>query len=73
MDNVAPSEISGSDPMNLNLGSANVTWIIRWDSMEARNRLRKQVFDTEEWQEIWVNHPDPNGYLQIEVRFTNEY
>ena len=58
--------------MNLNLGSANVTWIIRWDSMEARARLWKEVFDAEGWQRIWANHPDANGYLQMEVRFANE-
>jgi len=73
MDNVEPPEISGSDPMNLNLGSANVTWIIRWDSMEARNRFQEEVFDAEDWQKIWAMHPDPNGYIQMETRFANEY
>ena len=73
MDNVEPPEISGSDHMNLNLGSANVTWVIRWDSMEARNRFQVEVFDAEDWQKIWANHPDPNGYIHMEVRFANEY
>ena len=73
MDNVEPPEIAGSNPMNLNLGLANVTWIIRWDSMEARNKFHEEVFGAEDWQKIWANHPDENGYLQIESRFVNKY
>ena len=72
MDNVETPEVRGADPMNLKLGSANVTWIIRWDSMEARNQFQQEVFDGEDWQEIWANHPDPNGYQQMEARFANE-
>jgi hypothetical protein len=71
--NIETPEISGASPMDLDLGSANVTWIARWDSMEARNRAREEVFGSEEWQKIWANHPDPDGYLHSETRFTNGY
>lgn len=71
--NEVPPEISGTSPMDLNLGSANVTWIIRWDSMEARDKINAQLFGGEEWQKIWAMHPDPNGYLQVESRFAKGY
>ena len=73
MGNVEPPIVSGSSPMDLPHGSANVTWIIRWDSMEARNRFHKEVFNGEDWRKIWANHPDSNGYLQMEARFSEEY
>ena len=73
MDNVDPPEVRGSNPMDLSLGSANVTWIIRWETMDARNRFHKEVFGAEDWQRIWANHPDPNGYLQMEARFTDGF
>lgn len=73
MGNVEPAEISGSAPMTLDLNSANITWVIRWDSMEERSRIQKEVFGTPSWQEIWSKHPDPEGYQQMEIRFSNEY
>jgi len=73
MDNVDTPKISGSNPMDLGLGSANVTWIIRWESMDARKRFHKEVFGAEDWQRIWANHPDPNGYLQMEARFAGGF
>lgn len=73
LENIEPPELSGSNPMDLELGSANVTWIIRWESMEARKQAHKEVFGGEGWQNIWANHPDENGYLQMEARFTKEY
>lgn len=71
--NTKTPEIHGESPMNLTLGSANVTWIIRWDSMNARERAQEEIFGSEEWQNIWENHPDQKGYLHVEIRFAKEY
>ena len=72
IDNGDAPEIGGSDPMELKLGSANVTWVIRWASMEARDEGHKKVFLGEGWQEVWARHPDANGYLQMEAKFADE-
>jgi hypothetical protein len=69
LDNGNEPEIRGSDPMSLKHGSANVTWIIRWDSMEARRAGHERVFQGDGWREVWSKHPDPGGYLQVEARF----
>ena len=68
-----PPKVSGTKPMDLALGSANVTWIIRWDSMEARTAFHKEVFGGEQWRSVWGKHPDPEGYFQSEARFTTAY
>ena len=72
LDNGETPEMTGRDPMTLKHGSANVTWIIRWDSMTARNEGHRSVFQGEGWREIWSRHPDPAGYLQMEARFAEE-
>ena len=72
LDNGEAPEITGGDPMSPKHGSANVTWIIRWDSMDARKAGHKTVFGGEGWKEVWSKHPDPNGYLQIEAKFAEE-
>ncbi len=68
-----PPKIGGSKPMDLELGSANITWIIRWDSMAARTRFNKEVYGGEQWRAVWAKHPDPEGYFQSEARFTTAY
>jgi len=65
-------EYKGQDPMDLKHGAANVTWIIRWDSREAREAGHVRVFQGDGWKDIWSRHPDANGYLQIEARFAEE-
>ena len=65
-------DITGTDPIDSPIGSANVTWIIRWASMDARNQGHKDVFGGAGWQDIWAKHPDANGYLQMEARFADE-
>ncbi len=67
---IAP-EISGSKPIDSPIGTANVTWIIRWESKAAREAAMKQAFEGADWQEVWARHPDPNGYLQMSARFMN--
>ncbi len=62
-------EVTGKTPMDLPLGSANITWILRWDDMDARNEGHKRVFQGEGWKEVWSRHPDANGYLQMEAKF----
>lgn len=71
MDNGTPPEVSGASPMDLPLGSANITWIIGWDSIQARAEGHQRVFQSEGWQDIWSRHPDANGYLQMEARFAD--
>ena len=65
---IAP-EIAGERPTEMPLGSANVTWIIRWESMELRAGQLGSVFGSDEFQEIFKRIPDPKGYLQMESRF----
>jgi len=50
IDNVEPPELSGEAPMQLPLGSATVTWIIKWESMAARNQFRQHVLTGEKLQ-----------------------
>jgi hypothetical protein len=68
---IAP-EISGSDPVDSPIGSANVTWIIRWDSKAARDAKMASAFAGEAWDAVMAMHPDPDGYLQISSRFMEE-
>ncbi len=72
IDNGEEPEIGGSDPMELKHGSANVTWVIRWDSKEARDKGFQEVFYGEGWQDVWSRHPDADGYLQMEAKFADE-
>ena len=72
IDNGDKPEVLGSDPDVYKHGSANVTWIIRWGSQEARDQGHKEVFQGDAWQAIWSRHPDANGYLQMEAKFAEE-
>ncbi len=62
-------EITGTSPIASPIGSANVTWIIRWESKAARDVAMKTAFAGEDWTAVWSRHPDPNGYLQMSARF----
>ena len=72
VDSGTPAEVTGSNPSQMELGSANITWIIRWGSKEARDEGHKTIFGGAGWQDIWSRHPDANGYLQMEARFADE-
>ena len=37
-------EISGTNPIDSPIGSANITWIIRWESKEARDAGFAELF-----------------------------
>ncbi len=51
------------------LGSATVTWIIRWDDMDKRNEVMRTAFASSEWQEIMKNNPGQENYHRTEARF----
>ncbi len=65
---VAP-RIAGSAPMDLPHGSANVTWVIRWDGMEQREESWAALWEDREWQDCWSRHPGTDNYLHMSVRF----
>ena len=64
-----PPRIMGSDPFELPYGSANITWMIRWDSMEQRERIWESLWEDEGWKACWERHPGFDGYLNMSVRF----
>lgn len=72
IDNGIEPELMGSDPQPNKHGSANITWIIRWDSKEARDEGHKNLFGSEGWKDLWAKHPDAGGYLQMEARFADQ-
>ncbi|MGE0542165.1 MAG: hypothetical protein AB7R89_18495 [Dehalococcoidia bacterium] len=55
------------------LGAANITWIVRWDDVDTRNRIMNAVFGPEasEWAEISKHHPGRQNYRRIQARFMN--
>ena len=69
MDLGIPPEVTGSSPQVSPNGQANVCWIIRWPSKESRESGFAAFVKNPEWQEIWAKHPNPNAYLQMNVRF----
>lgn len=72
VDAGVPARISGSSPMDLPHGSANVTWIIRWDSMNQREAGWEALWEDDVWLEAWDEHPGFEGYLHMSVRFLKE-
>ena len=62
-------EIGGSEPFDSPIGTANVTWILRWESKAARDETMKTAFSGAQWEAVMAKHPDPNGYLQLSSRF----
>lgn len=69
VDGGIPPEIMGSDPMELRHGPPNVTWMIRWESMEHREQGWGALWQDPVWNETWARHPGFEGYLQMTVRF----
>jgi hypothetical protein len=63
-----PSEITGA-PMDA-LGSANVTWILRWTDMAQRQATLPAIFGGEEWAPIFAQLPGGlDNYLRMESKF----
>ena len=53
-----------------NLGTANVTWVIRWDDVEHRNRVFPNVISSPEWQSLFAKVPGgQESYLRRESKF----
>ena len=69
MDCGIEAEVSGSSPQVPSNGQPNVTWIIRWDSIEDRRARFGETMSSPEWKTIWAQHPNENGYLQMNARF----
>lgn len=65
-------EVRGTDKVDSPLGHANVTWIIRWENRETRDKLLPKALGSREWQAVWAEHPDPGGYHQLLSRFMEE-
>jgi hypothetical protein len=52
------------------LGTANVTWIIRWRDQAQRNDVMPRLFATPEWNDIFSRVPGGMpSYLRIESKF----
>ena len=62
-----PPQIGGK-PLD-DLGSATVTWIIRWNDMAKRNAVMGEVFATDEWREIMSHNPGQENYHRTEAKF----
>ena len=63
-----PAEVRGAELDEL--GSANVTWVIRWASKAERDERLPEVLGTPEWREIFAEVPGGGAsYLRIESRF----
>ena len=67
--NVDEAPQIGGKPLD-ELGSATVTWIIRWDDMATRNEVMSKAFATSEWQEIMKGNPGQENYLRTEAKFS---
>ena len=64
-----PTEVNGA-PMD-DMGSANITWIIRWPDKTTRDANMGGIFATEEWTEIFANVPGGmDSYHRMESKFT---
>ncbi len=62
-------DITGTDPLDSPIGTANVTWVIRWADKATRDETMAKAFTGEAWKAVWAKHPDPNGYRQMSARY----
>ena len=62
-----PAQVSGA-PQDA-LGTATVTWIIRWESLDQRNETMPRVFGGEAWRRIMDQNPGRQHYLRTEAKF----
>ena len=52
------------------MGSANVTWVIRWHSKAERDETMETVFGSPEWKAIFAKFPGGGeAYLRVEAKF----
>ncbi len=53
------------------LGSANITWIIRWPDKKSRDEQWDGIFGSPEWSAIFKDVPGGlASYLRMESKFT---
>ena len=62
-----PPQIAGK-PLD-ELGSATVTWIIRWLDIATRHDVMSKVFGGDEWRQIMAANPGQENYHRTEVKF----
>ena len=63
-----PPEVSGK-PQD-ELGSATVTWIIRWRDLDQRNEVMSRVLSSPDFQDIFSRVPGgPASYRRLEAKF----
>ena len=68
VDSGIPAEVRGAEQDEL--GSANITWVIRWASKTERDEKLPEVLGTPEWREIFAEVPGGGAsYLRVESRF----
>ena len=54
------------------LGTANVTWIIRWRDLAQRNEVLPRILSSPAWQDIFSRVPEGSAsYLRIEAKFAD--
>ena len=51
------------------LGSATVTWIIRWPDVASRHDTMGKVFASDDWQAIMARNPGQQNYHRTEAKF----
>lgn len=60
---------SGSNPRD-DIIPANLTWIIRWEDKDQRDKGWMGLRDNEEWQMVLAQRPGGSEYLKmIEAKF----
>ena len=65
----ADNQVTG-EPMD-KMGSANITWIIRWPDLETREAEFAGRMGTEEWAGIFEKVPGGmTSYHRMEAKFT---
>lgn len=62
-----PPQVNGK-PQD-DLGSATVTWIIKWEDMATRHDVMGKVFATDDWNKIMGRNPGVENYLRTEAKF----
>jgi len=55
------------------LGTANVTWILRWEDLKTRSETMERVFSSDRWKEIFAQVPGGRAsYRRTESKFAAE-
>ncbi len=62
-----PPQIGGK-PQD-ELGTATVTWIIRWPDIATRHETMARVFGSDEWRAIMAENPGQENYHRTEAKF----